>query len=50
MAQLKWKFKIRIGTVHEEIIVSAATAHNARAMVEAQYGKGCIVVGPTPVR
>ena len=50
MAQLKWKFKIKIGIVYEEVLISAVTALNARTMIEAQYGKGCIVVGPMPVR
>ncbi len=50
MASLMWKLKIRIGTVYEEVTVSAATSYNARTLVEAQFGKGCIIVGPTPVR
>ena len=50
MASLKWKFKIRIGNVYEEVFVNAATSHNARTLIEAQYGKGCIVIGPIAVR
>ena len=50
MAVSRRKFRIRVGTLHEEVIISAATAHNALMLVEAQYGKRCIVVGPTPVR
>ena len=31
---------------HEKVTVQATTGSNAKAMLEAQYGKGSVLVGP----
>ncbi|MDQ7081380.1 MAG: hypothetical protein Q9M41_12010 [Paracoccaceae bacterium] len=43
----KWKARIRVsnGAV-QEIYVEADNHANARAMIETQYGAGCILSGP----
>ena len=47
----KYKVKIKLSTgVQQDIFVQADTSFNARTMVEAQYGKGSIMMGPTEVR
>lgn len=46
-----WKAKIRLGKGGiQEITVQADSYFNAKAMIEAQYGKGSIFFGPTEVR
>jgi hypothetical protein len=51
MATRTWSAKIKLpnGSV-QEVIVQADTSWNAKAMLESQYGKGSIVIGPFAVR
>jgi hypothetical protein len=51
MAIKTFKAKVRIKTpkgsfTHQALTVQADNATNAKAMLEAQYGKGCCVIGP----
>ncbi len=55
MATKTYKATIRIknktgGSVTQQVNVQADNYNNARAMLEAQYGTGCIVNSPTEVR
>ena len=47
----KYQFKIKLknGGI-EYVTIEADNSGNARAMVETQYGSGCIMTGPTVVR
>jgi hypothetical protein len=47
----KYQFKIKLknGGI-ENVIVEADNSGNARALVEAQYGIGCIMSGPIVVK
>ena len=46
----KWKLTIRLGKSGTQVVfVDADSSWNAKAMVEAQYGKGCILMGPQKV-
>jgi len=50
MATKTYKAKVRLSTgVIQEVKVEADTIFNARAMLESQYGKGCIFSAPTEV-
>jgi hypothetical protein len=51
MRAVTFKATIRLknGAV-QEITVQADTYFNAKAMIEAQYGKGSIFIGPIEVR
>jgi hypothetical protein len=51
MAIKTWKAKIRLtnGSI-EEVLIQASNSFNAKAMLETQYGKGCIYTGPTEVK
>jgi hypothetical protein len=47
MAAITWKAVVRLPNgFHQEIRVQADSQGNARAMLEAQYGKGSILSGP----
>ncbi|MBC6438706.1 MAG: hypothetical protein GDA52_11425 [Rhodobacteraceae bacterium] len=52
MATRKWKVRIRLsksGGIQQTVYVDADYAYNAKLMIEAQYGAGCIVGGsPQP--
>jgi hypothetical protein len=51
MAAKTWKAKIRLKNGGlQDITVQADNYFNAKAMIETQYGKGCIFSGPTEVR
>jgi len=49
MVMRRWKAKIRLnnGSI-QDIYVDADNIGNARAMIEGQYGVGCIISGPNP--
>ena len=47
-----YQYKVRVrlpNTSGQDVVVRADSSSNARAMVEAQYGKGSIVAGPTRI-
>ncbi len=45
----KWKARIRVSNgAIQEITVEADNFFNARALIETQYGAGCIFSGPHP--
>jgi hypothetical protein len=50
MAIKTWKITIKLKSGTQQTTIQADTALKAKEMVEAQYGKGCILSGPTPVR
>lgn len=51
MAAKTWKAKVRLSNGSwQEVIVQADTYFNAKAMLESQYGKGSIKIGPTQTR
>ncbi|MDE3038417.1 MAG: hypothetical protein KGJ21_08225 [Pseudomonadota bacterium] len=47
----KATIKIKSGAsfVTQQVMIQADNSLNARAMLESQYGKGCILSGPFPV-
>jgi hypothetical protein len=46
-----WKARIKLAKVGQQnVTVQADTQAKAKAMIEAQYGKGCIISGPNPQR
>jgi hypothetical protein len=48
MAVTTYKARIRLSNgTHQEVRVQADSPGNAKAMLEAQYGKGNVVTGPT---
>ena len=50
MTTKTYKAKIKLKTGYQEVTVQADNSFNAKAMLEAQYGKGCIFTGPSEVR
>lgn len=47
MATKTYKARIRLSSGGgQNITVDADSAYNAKQMIEAQYGKGCILSGP----
>ena len=43
----KWKARVKLPNgASQEVVVEADSYFNAKAMIEAQYGKGCITIGP----
>ena len=47
MAAITWKAVVRLSNgFQQEIRILADSQSNARAMLEAQYGKGSILSGP----
>jgi hypothetical protein len=49
MVTKTWKAKIKIGSGIQEVTVQADSFFKAKEMLEAQYGKGSIWMGPTEV-
>ncbi len=48
MAAKRWKARVRLSNgSSQEVQVQADNYFNAKAMIEAQYGKGSIASGPT---
>jgi hypothetical protein len=45
-----YKAQVRISGRYVEVRVQARNSIDARTMLEGQYGKGCIVIGPNEVR
>lgn len=46
-----WKARITLPKVgQQDVFVQADNQSEAKAMIEAQYGKGCIISGPHPQR
>ena len=50
MQLLSWNAKILLGNSLVPVTVNARTYFEAVAMLEAQYGKGSIKLGPTKAR
>lgn len=51
MATKKWSAKIKLKNgAMQEVFVQADSFSNAKQLFEAQYGKGCIFVGPFPAK
>ena len=49
--QRKYRATIRLRNSYtQHVFVEAETMLNAKSMIESQYGKGCIMVGPSEVR
>jgi len=50
MATYTYKARVKLPNgSSQEIRVQADSAQNAKAMIEAQYGKGCILNAPSKV-
>ena len=51
MAQTRqWRARVRLTNNYiQEIVLAAASSFHARAMIEAQYGRGWILFGPIEV-
>ena len=50
MSNMTWKANVRLPNgLHQEVFVRADSQSNARAMIEAMYGLGCILMGPWSV-
>ena len=47
MANRTYYARIKLGNATQVVTVQAGSYQNAKAMIEAQYGKGCIVGGPS---
>ena len=45
-----YKARVKIGGSSEEVTVQADSELQATRMLEAQYGKGCIVSSPLEIR
>jgi hypothetical protein len=45
MHEYQFKIKLSNGGI-QNVVVQAQNSSNAKALVEAQYGKGCIISGP----
>jgi hypothetical protein len=51
MVATLWSAKIRLSNgMIQEITVRADNYFNAKAMIEAEYGRGCIYFGPIQAR
>ena len=50
MATKLWTAKIKLKSGVQDVSIQADTYFKAKEMLEAQYGKGSIFVGPTPSR
>lgn len=52
MAMKTWKAKVKVGKSGSvtEVQIQANSSADARNLLEAQYGKGCIFISPTEVR
>jgi hypothetical protein len=51
MAIKTWKATVKLPTgMQQQVTVQADSPWNAKAMLEAQYGKGCVKFGPQEVR
>jgi len=50
LATRKWKARVKLSNGSQQVVyVDADTQRNAIAMIESQYGKGCMYGGvPTP--
>ena len=51
MAVKTWVAKVKLpNKIMQDVRVQADTFINAKAMLESQYGRGCIVIAPREVR
>lgn len=45
-----WKAHIKISGISREVRIEAKTAYDAKMLLEAQYGKGTVIVYPVEIR
>lgn len=46
----KWKAKVRVSGRTTEVFIDAKSTADAKALLEAQYGKGCVMGVPIEVK